>query len=162
MSPPACLGWRTPYSRTIGAPHRVAEDDRTGDADRITEGSDVVRASFEAPCGCVAPVRPPVPAQIDVDNLGMLPQPGEVRFEVGVVVDPGPAVHQHHGRPQPHLVALGHEYRPIHVEPQSRPIDVDVHRVDSSGELKASRDHRRWIETRDRPRASSVAYNDNR
>lgn len=52
--------------------HRMPKDDRPGYPDRVTEEADVVRAFFEAPRGRVAPGRPAVPAQIEVDNLGML------------------------------------------------------------------------------------------
>ena len=95
----------------------MPEDDWAGDTDGVAEGADVVRACFEAERGYVAPVRPPVPAQVKVDNLGMLHERGEVRLEVGVVPGPRTAVDQHHRRPLPHLVPVGHECRPIHVEP---------------------------------------------
>ena len=52
--------------------HRVSEDDRSGYPDRVAEDADVVRARLEAPGARVAPVRPSVPAQIEVDDLGML------------------------------------------------------------------------------------------
>ena len=46
---------------------------------------------FEAPRASVAPVGTAVPAQIEVDDLGMLGEPAEVRLEVGMVIDcPGP------------------------------------------------------------------------
>ena len=56
--------------------HRVSEDDRSGYSDRVAEDADVVRACFEAPRACVAPVRPSVPTQIEVDDLGMLRERG--------------------------------------------------------------------------------------
>ena len=62
--------------------HRVSEHDRSGDADRVAEGTNVVGAGFEAPRACVAPVRPSVPTQIEIDHLGLLREPAEVRFEV--------------------------------------------------------------------------------
>ena len=70
--------------------HRVSEDDRPGYSERVAEGADVVGACLEAPRACVAPVRPSVATQIEVDDLGMLREPAEVRLEVRVVKDPGP------------------------------------------------------------------------
>jgi hypothetical protein len=118
-----------PVEQDDRAAHRVPEHDRPGDPDRVTEDADIVRACFEAERSYVAPVRPPVPAQIEVNDLGVLQQRGEVRLEVRVVPDSGAAVNEHHRRPLPHLAPVGHERRPIHIEPQSRPIQVDVHRV---------------------------------
>jgi hypothetical protein len=107
--------------------HRVSEDDRPLYPERLAEDADVVRAGLEAPRGCVAPLRSPVSTQIEVDNLGMLREPSEVRLEVRVVVDPGATVNQHHRRSLPQLAPVGHECRPVDVEPQSRPIRVDLH-----------------------------------
>jgi hypothetical protein len=73
-----------------------------------------------------------MPAQIEVDDLSMPGQPGEVRLKVRVVLNPGPAVNQHDRRPLPHLAPVRHQRRPIHVEPQSRPIHVKVHRAGPS------------------------------
>ena len=117
MSPAACPGVARPVEQDDRPAHRVPEDDRPGYPSRVTEGANVVGACLEAPPGCLAPCRPPVPTQIEVDDLGMLGEPGEVRLEVGVVVDPGAAMDQNHGRPLPHLIPARHERRAIHVEP---------------------------------------------
>jgi hypothetical protein len=70
-----------------------------------------------------------VPTQIEVDDLGMLGKSAKVRLEVGVVESARAAMNQQHRRPLPHLFAVEHEGRPLDVEPQSRPIHVDMHRV---------------------------------
>jgi hypothetical protein len=61
-----------------------------------------------------------VSTQIEVDDLDVLSERGEIRLEVRVVPDSGAAVDQHDRRPLPHLVAIGHERWSIHVEPESR------------------------------------------
>ncbi len=95
--------------------------------DRVAECSDVVCGPFEAPRARAAPVGTAVPAQIEVDDLGMLGEPAEVRLEVGMVIAARSAVNQDHRRPLPHLIAVRHERRPVNVEPQPSPIDVDMH-----------------------------------
>src|SRR5215203_4035089 len=49
-----------------------------------------------------------VSTQIEVDDLDVLSERGEIRLEVRVVPDSGAAVDQHDRRPLPHLVAIGH------------------------------------------------------
>jgi hypothetical protein len=95
----------------------VPEHDRVVDADRVAEGADVVGAGLEAPRGSIPPGGPAVPAQVEVDHLRALGEPGEVRFEVGVVVDPGTAVNKNHGWVLPQLAAVGYEFRRVDVEP---------------------------------------------
>ncbi len=62
--------------------HRMPKDDRSRYPDCVTEDADVVRAGVEAPSRHIAPRRPPVPTQIEVDNLSMLHKRGEVGLEV--------------------------------------------------------------------------------
>jgi hypothetical protein len=59
----------------------VPEDDRPLDAERVAEAADVVGAGLEAPRGRVTPVRTPVTAQVDVDDLRVLGEPVEVGLE---------------------------------------------------------------------------------
>ena len=61
-------------------------------------------------------------AQVEVDHLRLVGQPGEVRFEVGVVVGERTAVHQHHGRTPAHPAAVRDEERAVDVEPEPRPV----------------------------------------
>ena len=70
---PAMAGTVEQDDRTT---HRMSEEDRASYSERVAEHADVVRACFEAPRACVAPVRPSVPTQIEVDNLGMLGERG--------------------------------------------------------------------------------------
>ena len=130
MSPAACPGWRAPVEQDDRPAHRVPEHDRPFYPGRVAEAADVVGAGLETPPGCLAPGRPAVPPQIEVDDLGKPGEPGEVRLEVRVIVDPRAAMNQNHCRPLPHLVPVRHQHRAIHVEPQPRPIHADVHRAD--------------------------------
>ena len=62
--------------------HRVPEHDGFPDPERVAKGSHVVRARFEAERRYVAPIRPAVPSEIEVDNLRTLGKRSEVRLEV--------------------------------------------------------------------------------
>src|SRR5260221_1155076 len=84
---------------------RVPEDDRPGDPDGVAEAVDVIRAGLEAPRTRVAPVRSAMPAQVEVDDLGVLRKRGECGLEVGVVVDARAAVYQQDGRPLSHVAS---------------------------------------------------------
>ena len=64
-------GVARPVEQDNGAAHRVPEDDRPGYRGGVAEGADVVSARLEASPGCVAPGRPAMPAQIEVDDLSM-------------------------------------------------------------------------------------------
>jgi hypothetical protein len=122
------------------AAHRVAVDHRPDDADRVAEGAQVVGAHLEAPVRRVAPRRPAMSPQVQIDHLRLGGQPAEVRLEIGVVVAAGAAVHQHHGRPPPHSRTLRDERRALHVEPQPRRVHLDVHSgLPSSAGLPAHR-----------------------
>ena len=110
------------------AAHRVSEDDRLADVERVAEGHEVVGGSLEAPGRRVAPRRPTVVAKVDVHQLGHVGQRGERGLEVGVVVAARSAVDQDERRALAHLPAIGHEAWPVDVEPQLRPIDLDLHR----------------------------------
>jgi hypothetical protein len=75
----------------------VPVDDGPSDTEGVTKRTDIVAIHLEAPCRRVAPLRPAVSAQVQVDHLRCLRQPAEVGLEVGVVVAPGPAVQEHDG-----------------------------------------------------------------
>lgn len=116
-----------PVQEDDRAAQRVAEDDRPRDADRVAEGAHVVGARLEAPPRGVAPVGAAVPAQIEVDDLRVVGEPGEGGLEVRVVVGSGPPVNQHHGRPLPHRDAVRYERRTLDVEPQTDSVDLYPH-----------------------------------
>jgi hypothetical protein len=66
-------------------------------------------------------------AEVEVDDLRFAGQMREVGPEVGVVVAAGSAVHEDDGRSLAHPRAVGDERRPVDVEPQARPVHVDLH-----------------------------------
>ena len=109
------------------ATHRVAVDDRPGDADGVAEGAHVVGADFERPVVRVVPGRATVVPEVEVDQLRVCRQCREVRLEVGVVVSAGPSVQQHHGGPFGHGRAVRHEGRTVDIEPEPGPVDVHLH-----------------------------------
>jgi DNA-binding Lrp family transcriptional regulator len=106
---------------------RVAEHDRTLDPEHVAEVPHGVGAELEAPLRGVAPVRPAVSRKVEVNDLRDLGEPREVGLEVRVVETAGPAVQQDDGRPFAHRRALRCELDAVDVEPEARPVDVDVH-----------------------------------
>ena len=107
--------------------HRMAQDDRPRDPERVAERADIVGAHLEGPVRGIVAARPTVVAQVEVDDLGELGQPRRVRLEVGVVVAARPAVETDDGRPLAHPRAVGDERRPLDIEPEVRPVDRDPH-----------------------------------
>ena len=105
----------------------VSVDDRPNDPEGVAERTDVVGAHLEPPGRRVAPLGPPMSAQIQVDHLGRLREPSEFGLEVGVVETPGTAMQQHDGGPLAHHGAVGHERRAVDVKPQACPAHLDVH-----------------------------------
>ena len=85
----------------------MSEDDRLGDSDRVAERADVVRAYVEVPLGWVAPSGSAVPAQVEVHDLSMLGESGEVGLEVRVVKAAGAAMDEDDRRQPPHVRAIG-------------------------------------------------------
>ena len=79
------------------ATHRVAQDDRPGDADGVAECPHVVRAGFEGPRVRVVPGRAAMVPQVQVDHLRDGREPAEVGLEVRVVV----SARVRHGRARP-------------------------------------------------------------
>lgn len=105
----------------------MTEDDRPDDAERIAEGTHVVRAQFEAPIGWIVPGRSPVTAEVEIDDLRDVTQRSEVRLEVRVVVRARSAVDEDDGRLRPHRRVVGHQLAPIDIEPEPRPVGFDLH-----------------------------------
>ncbi len=125
---PACVA-RMPRAveKDDPAAHRVAEDDRPYDSDRVAERADVVSAELVAPVLRISPLRPTMTAQVEVDHLRHIREACEVGLEVGVVVAPGPAVDEDDGRSLSHLVPVRDDERAVDVVPEPRSVHVDVH-----------------------------------
>jgi hypothetical protein len=105
----------------------VAEHDRTLDPERVAEVTNGVGAELEAPLRGIAPVRAAVSREVEVDDLRDVREPREVGLEVRVVEAAGAAVQQDDSRLLTHRRALCRELDTVDVEPEARPIDVDVH-----------------------------------
>ena len=89
----------------------MSQDDRPGDYDGIAEHANVVSAGFEAPGGSVLPPPDRPCPQIELDDLGMIRKPAEVRLEVRMIESAGSAVYEQHGRPLPPFTSVRHEGR---------------------------------------------------
>ena len=114
------------------AAQRMSKHDRVRDAHRVAEHPDVIGATLEGPRRRIAPLAAPVPAQVQVHNLGDGGELIERRLEVRMVEGARTAVHQHYGGPHPHVTAAGHQAGAIHVEPEPAPVHVDMHPPTSS------------------------------
>jgi hypothetical protein len=68
-----------------------------------------------------------MPGQVEIDDLRVGGEPREIRLEVGMVETPRSAVKQHDGGPISHFGAVGHKRRAVDVEPQSRPLHLNIH-----------------------------------
>jgi hypothetical protein len=77
-----------------------------------------------------APDRPlgaTMPGQVEIDDLRVGREPREIRLEVGMVETPRSAVKEHDGGPLTHFKTVGHKRRAVDVEPQSRPLHLNIH-----------------------------------
>ena len=109
------------------ATQRMADDDRSGDADCVAEGTEVVGARFERPRSRIVPRRTTVSTQVQVHDLRQRGQRGEVGLEVRVVITTGPTVDENNRRSLTHGRTVGDERLSVDVEPQSRPVHVHMH-----------------------------------
>src|ERR671924_443990 len=107
----------------------MSVDDGPGDTEGVAEIADTVGAHLEAPRRGVAPLRPAVPGEVEIDDLRDLGEPREIGLEVRVVEAARAAVQEDDRRPLVHASTSGHERWAVDVEPQPRPVDVDDHRT---------------------------------
>ena len=107
---------------------RMPEHDRLLDGEDLAEIAHGVGAELEAPVRRLAPLRPAVSQKVEVDDLRHAREQREVRFEVGVVEAPGPAVEQDDRRTLLHCSAVGHEHGAVDIEPEASSLYIHPHR----------------------------------
>jgi hypothetical protein len=117
-------------ARRVGLRHEPSEgsaiDDRLFDAERVAKTFEIVRPLRESPAFARSVLAAAASAMIEIDDLGDVAERRESRL-VEAVVGARPAMQQDQRRLLPHARAVGNETRPLDVDIETNPIDMNVH-----------------------------------